>query len=76
MGIDFPHKYDFALSFAGEDRAIAESLSRALEDEQVEVFYDHNEQHRIIAVDIEEYLRPIYQSELAVRGYSSGPFLP
>jgi hypothetical protein len=63
VGIDFPHKYDFALSFAGEDRAIAEMLVRALEDEEVEVFYDHNEQHRILAVDIEEYLRPIYQSE-------------
>jgi hypothetical protein len=63
VGIDFPHKYDFALSFAGEDRAIAEMLVHALEEEEVEVFYDHNEQHRILAADIEEYLRPIYQSE-------------
>src|SRR5208337_3952162 len=31
VGIDFPHKYDFALSFAGEDRAIAEVLARTLE---------------------------------------------
>ncbi len=63
VGIDFPHKYDFALSFAGEDRAIAQALARSLEEEEVEVFYDFNEQHRILAVDIEEYLRPIYQSE-------------
>lgn len=27
------------------------------------MFYDKNEQHRILAIDIEEYLRPIYQSE-------------
>lgn len=27
------------------------------------MFYDKNEQHRILAMDIEEYLRPIYQSE-------------
>jgi hypothetical protein len=63
VGIDFPHKYDFALSFAGEEREFAELLFHALEDEEVEVFYDLNEQHRILATDIEEYLRPIYQSE-------------
>jgi hypothetical protein len=27
------------------------------------VFYDQNEQHRILAEDIEDYLRPIYQSD-------------
>jgi hypothetical protein len=61
--MDFPHKYDFALSFAGEERRIAQALFEALEDEQLEVFYDANEQHRILAQDLEEYLRPIYQSE-------------
>jgi hypothetical protein len=35
----------------------------ALADAEVEVFYDKNEQHRILAQDVEEYLRPIYQSE-------------
>jgi hypothetical protein len=34
-----------------------------LEDAQIEVFYDKNERHRILAADVEEYLRPIYQSE-------------
>lgn len=63
MAVDFPHKYDFALSFAGEDRSIAESLFNRLVEYQVEVFYDRNEQHRIIASDVEEYLKPIYQSE-------------
>ena len=29
----------------------------------MEVFYHLNEQHRILAADIEKYLRPIYQSE-------------
>lgn len=63
LGVEFKNRYDFALSFAGEDRTIAEELFRQLEDAESEVFYDKNEQHRILAVDIEEYLRPIYQSE-------------
>jgi hypothetical protein len=63
MSVDFPHRYDFALSFAGEDRDIAEALFRGLQDSELEVFYDRQEQHRILAADVEEYLRPIYQSE-------------
>jgi len=63
LGVEFENRYDFALSFAGEDRAIAEELFRQLQDAESEVFYDKNEQHRILAVHIEEYLRPIYQSE-------------
>lgn len=61
--VEFAHRYDFALSFAGEDREIAEAIFRHLQDAEVEVFYDLNEQHRILAADVEEYLRPIYQSE-------------
>ncbi|MEZ4450411.1 MAG: TIR domain-containing protein [Nannocystaceae bacterium] len=61
--VEFAHRYDFALSFAGEDRQIAEMLFEHLQDAEVEVFYDRNEQHRILANDVEEYLRPIYQSE-------------
>ena len=63
MAVEFPHKYDFALSFAGEDRDIAELLWGQLQEAEVEVFYDRNERHRILASDVEEYLRPIYQSE-------------
>jgi hypothetical protein len=63
LSVEFERRYDFALSFAGHDRVVAEALAEALSDAQVEVFYDKNEQHRIIAEDVEEYLRPIYQSE-------------
>lgn len=63
MAVEFPHRYDFALSFAGEDRDVAEPIFKKLQDYEVEVFYDLNEQHRILAKDVEEYLRPIYQSE-------------
>jgi hypothetical protein len=65
MAVEFSNRYDFALSFAGEDRRLVEKLFTKLNEAQVEVFYDRNEQHRMLAVDIEEYLRPIYQSEAA-----------
>jgi hypothetical protein len=61
--VAFSSKYDFALSFAGEDRALAEALSQGLERHDIAVFYDKNEQHRILANDVEEYLAPIYRSE-------------
>jgi hypothetical protein len=63
LGIKFPARYDFALSFAGLDREIAKAIFANLEEREVEVFYDKNEQHRILAEDVEDYLRPIYQSD-------------
>lgn len=63
VSMEFPSRYDFALSFAGTDRAIAEALFCALEERELEVFYDRNEQHRILAEDVEEYLAPIYMSD-------------
>lgn len=61
-GIMFKGEYDFALSFAGQDREIAEALFHELQSREVSVFYDKNEQHRILANDVEEYLAPIYRS--------------
>lgn len=63
FSIDFDSKYDFALSFAGEERKIAENLASELAAMEMSVFYDKNEQHRILANDVEEYLAPIYRSE-------------
>ncbi|MBL7185531.1 MAG: toll/interleukin-1 receptor domain-containing protein [Phycisphaerae bacterium] len=68
--------YDFALSFAGPDRDVAEALFPALEESELEVFYDKNEQHRIIAEDVEECLRPIYQSEAQFVLVLLGPDYP
>ena len=39
------------------------ALFAGLAERELEVFYDKNEQHRMLAQDVEEYLRPIYQSE-------------
>ncbi|GEM_PF-391909 len=61
--IDFKGKYDFALSFAGEDRNLARSIYESLQQRELTVFYDENESHRILGNDVEEYLAPIYRSE-------------
>lgn len=59
----FKGAYDFALSFAGVDRPIAEQLFRELEALEISVFYDENEQYRIASQNLEDYLAPIYRSE-------------
>lgn len=61
--VDFASKYDYALSFAGADRDLADGLFSCLSEHELSVFYDKNEQHRILAENIEDYLAPIYKSE-------------
>lgn len=56
-------KYDYALSFAGSERRIAEKIYNKLSDQEISVFYDKNEQADILSQDVEEYLFPIYNSE-------------
>lgn len=63
LNIGFTTRYDFALSFAGADRKVAAAIHEALVEREFAVFYDQNEQARILAADLEEYLAPIYQSE-------------
>lgn len=69
-------RYDFALSFAGSDRDIAEALFVVLQENELEVFYDRNEQHRILAADVEEYLAPIYSSDAQLVICILGPDYP
>lgn len=76
ISLEFPGRYDFALSFAGPDRFIAEALFNALECHELEVFYDKNEQHRILAEDVEEYLSPIYSSDALIVVVILGPEYP
>lgn len=61
--VEFDSRYDYALSFAGADRDLAEGLFKFLADRELSVFYDLNEQHRILAANVEDYLGPIYRSE-------------
>lgn len=76
VSIEFPTRYDFALSFAGSDRDIAEALFEYLHENELEVFYDRNEQHRILAADVEEYLAPIYASDAELVVCILGPDYP
>lgn len=61
--VEFHSRYDFALSFAGTERSVAELIFDRLVDREISVFYDKNEQHRILAENMEDYLAPIYKSE-------------
>lgn len=63
LGFQFTSKYDFALSFAGENRNLAERINKILLENHIAVFYDKNEQSRILAENIEDYLAPIYSTE-------------
>lgn len=76
LTMEFPSRYDFALSFAGADRSTAEALFGSLEEREFETFYDRNEQHRILAEDVEDYLRPIYQSDAEYVVVLLGPEYP
>jgi hypothetical protein len=71
--VDITEEYDFALSFAGEDRAFAEKLYDHLSDLELSVFYDQAEQHRILAEDLEEFLGPIYRSNASYIVVILGP---
>lgn len=76
LTMNFSSRYDFALSFSGTDRDLAKNLFEALELEEFEVFYDLNEQYRILANDVEDYLRPIYNSEASYVVVIIGPDYP
>lgn len=74
--VSFSSRYDFALSFAGSDRDVAEMLFEALSELEHGVFYDRNEQARILAENVEEYLAPIYKSEASFVVAILGPDYP
>ncbi len=74
--VELEHAYDFALSFAGEDRPLADALYELLDADDYVVFYDCNEQARIVGEDVEAFLAPIYRSDsrfvIAVLGRTYG----
>lgn len=74
--VNFQSRYDYALSFAGADREIAEGLFNCLSEHELSVFYDKNEQHRILAENVEDYLAPIYKSEASFVIVLLGPEYP
>jgi hypothetical protein len=60
---EFKSLYDFALSFSGSVRDIAERIFEELSSRDIAVFYDKNEKERLLGGDLKEYLKPIYQSD-------------
>jgi len=56
-------QYDVAISFAGEDRVVAEKLSNELIKNGVRVFYDDFEKAELWGKNLFSYLTDIYQSK-------------
>lgn len=74
--VDFNSRYDYALSFSGHDRDVADKLFEYLSARELSVFYDKNEQHRILAQNVADYLAPIYKSEASFVLVLLGPEYP
>jgi hypothetical protein len=53
-------KFDVAISFAGEDRELAEKIATILKEKQVSVFYDSFEKADIWGKNLYDYLSSVY----------------
>jgi len=53
-------EYDIAISFAGEDRKIAEDLASALQTKGVQVFYDEFYKHELWGKKLTTYFQNVY----------------
>jgi len=61
-------QYDVALSFAGEDREIVESIARQLVDCDVKVFYDEFVTHELWGKDLFQHLSTVYRDKAILFG--------
>ena len=57
------YKYDFGLSFAGEDRDKTKILAGILKAEQIRVFYDHDEEAELWGQYLYQKFQRIYGDE-------------
>ncbi|MDE0044190.1 MAG: TIR domain-containing protein, partial [Candidatus Poribacteria bacterium] len=57
------HKYDVALSFAGEDRKYAEELAKLLESGGYLFFYDKYERAQLWGTDLYQRLSRVYKDQ-------------
>jgi len=55
--------YDFALSFASEDRVVAETLASLLVQDGVRVFYDAYEKASLWGKDLYQHLQVVYRDK-------------
>lgn len=56
-------KFDIAISFAGEDRDLAEKIAKQLKEKQVKVFYDDFEKSNLWGKNLYDYLSEIYSEK-------------
>ena len=56
-------KYDFAFSFAGEDRKTIEGIKKVLVNKGYSVFYDNDLNYELVGKDLYRYLRTIYRDK-------------
>jgi hypothetical protein len=57
------YKYDVCISFAGEDRPLAEDISNKLKEAGLKVFFDDFEKFTFWGKDLYKYLFKIYYEE-------------
>src|SRR5262249_37430914 len=57
------YEYDVAISFAGEQRSVAEDIADCLRNANVRVFYDAYEQSNLWGKDLYEHLADVYQNK-------------
>src|SRR5260370_32845644 len=62
-------QYDVALSFAGEDRGIVESIARQLVDCDVKVFYDEFVTHELWGKDLFQHLSAVSRQSQILFGF-------
>jgi len=60
---DKRYKYFVALSFAGEQRAYVEQVSKELSRLKIKHFYDYNEQESLWGKDLAQYLSKLYYED-------------
>lgn len=56
-----PDRYDVAISFAGEDRAIARQIAESLREHDVNVFFDEYAAAELWGKDLYQHLTKIYE---------------
>lgn len=57
------NEYDIAISFAGEDRNIAEQIAQKLKSDGIKVFYDSYEKATLWGKDLYVHLNDIYKNK-------------
>src|SRR5690554_401910 len=55
--------YDIAISFAGEDRAVAEQIAAGLKKREIEIFYDEYELANLWGKDLYQHLSEVYSKK-------------